>query len=199
MSLNESNDDDEGGTGRNAIPLTAGAILLAQATMSIATIIGDKFTNNGVGRKPLLLAGLTTLPLRCALLIYWRNAGNAYLLSTQILDGLGGGFIGLIHPYLVADITFGTGRFNLIMGMTASCFGLGATMSNFLGQMVVEKLGHIASLSGSLFISFIPIFIFIFFMPETYHTRGVVVNDIDAEKNVNDTFEKSSSADYVLT
>ena len=74
------------------------------------------------------------------------------------------------------DIAFGSGRFNVlskfhlslslfeqlvftfnhshtdyaflisIVGLTASCFGLGGTLSNLLGQVIVEKLGHIASL-----------------------------------------------------
>lgn len=98
-----------------------------------ATWAGDRLSHLGVGRKPLFLAGMITLPIRCALIIYWKDAGEAFLLSTQILDGLGGGFFGLVHPFLVADITFGTGRFNLMMGLTASTFGLGATLSNFLG------------------------------------------------------------------
>lgn len=106
--------DDEDGPSRSAIPLIAGAIVLAQLTMAIATWLGKRFTHVGVGRKPLFMAGLVTLPIRCALVIYWKDAGSAYLLSTQILDGLGGGFFGLLHPYLVADITFGTGRFNLL-------------------------------------------------------------------------------------
>jgi len=202
MTLNENNnDDDQGGISQSVIPLTAGAILLAQATMSIATIIADKFTKRGIGRKPLFIAALITLPLRCALLVYWKDAGNTYLLSTQILDGLGFGFISLIHPYLIADITFGTGRFNLIMGMTASCFGLGATLSNFLGQMVVEKLGHVASLSGSLILSFIPIVVFVLFMPETYHTRGIdrkAAHDGDMNTSMPNPLEMTVNADYVL-
>lgn len=168
---NGDGDDGNGSASRSAIPLVGGAILLAQGTMSAATILGDKLTEQGVGRKVLFTAGLITLPLRCALIIGWKDSGNGFLLSTQILDGLGGGFFGLLHPYLVADITFGTGRFNLIMGLTASCFGLGGTMSNFLGQMVVEKFGHIISLFGSFFISFIPILIFTLYMPETLNTR----------------------------
>jgi MFS family permease len=107
-------DQEDGSPSQTAIPLIAGAIVLAQITMAFATWAGDKLTHRGVGRKPLFLAGLVTLPLRCALIIYWKDAGVAYLLSTQILDGIGGGFFGLLHPYLVADITFGTGRFNLL-------------------------------------------------------------------------------------
>lgn len=110
----ETNHDENEATSRSAIPLIAGAILLAQVTMSVATVLGGKLTERGIGRKPLFVAGLAILPIRCALIIYWKDAGKSYLLSTQILDGLSGGFLGLLHPYLVADITFGSGRFNLI-------------------------------------------------------------------------------------
>ena len=165
-------DNDDGSPKRSAIPLIAGAIILAQGTMSAATIAGGRLTDKGVGRKPLFLAGLLTLPIRCALVILWRNKSEGYLLSTQILDGLGGGFFGLLHPYLVADLTFGTGRFNVVMGLTASCFGLGGTMSNFLGQLAVQYFGHVISLLCSLTLSFIPIILFALFMPETYGQRG---------------------------
>ena len=107
-------DNDDGSVKRTAIPLIAGAIVLAQFTMTVATFAGDSMTKSGWGRKPLFMAGLLTLPVRCALIIFWKDAGEAFLLSTQILDGLGGGFFGLLHPYLVADITFGTGRFNVL-------------------------------------------------------------------------------------
>ena len=188
-------DEENGGHKRSAIPLVAGAIVTAQITMAAATYAGDKLTLCGIGRKPLFMAGLASLPVRCALIILWKDAGDAYLLSTQILDGLGGGLCGLIHPYLVADITFGTGRFNVLsesstavrvqrlqfpspicfpfsfaVGLTASFFGMGATLSNFLGQMVVEKFDHVTSLMASLVISLVPVVLFLF-MPETLGSR----------------------------
>ena len=107
-------DNDDGSVKRSAIPLIAGAIVTAQITMAIATIAGDRLTQIGWGRKILFTFGIATLPIRCALIILWKDAGDAYLLSTQVLDGLGGGFFGLLHPFLVADITFGTGRFNVV-------------------------------------------------------------------------------------
>jgi len=58
------------------------------------------------------------------------------------------------------------------VGLTASCFGLGGTLSNLLGQIIVEHLGHVASLSGSLILSFIPIALFSICMPETLGSRG---------------------------
>jgi MFS family permease len=107
-------DNEDGSVKRSAIPLIAGAIVLAQLTMAAATVAGDRLTRSGVGRKPLFIAGLVTLPIRCALIVYFKEAGEAALLSTQILDGIGAGLSSLLHPYLVADITFGTGRFNVI-------------------------------------------------------------------------------------
>jgi hypothetical protein len=59
-----------------------------------------------------------------------------------------------------------------LVGLTAACFGLGATLSNFLGQLAVEKLGHVEALAGSMIISFIPIVLFGWFMPETIGQRG---------------------------
>jgi len=184
-------DNEDGAPSRSAIPLIAGAIILAQATMAIATLIGDRLTQKGVGRKPIFLAGLLSLPIRCALIIYWKDAGNIYLLSTQVLDGFGGGFFGLLHPYLVADSTFGTGRFNVVMGLTASCFGFGATLSNLIGQHVVEKLGHVTSLSGSLVLSVLPILIFAFFMPETLGDRcGKNISSKNSDINNTDILEQ---------
>lgn len=83
---------------RDAIPLIAAAIVLAQLTMALATIAGNRLTKRGVGRKPLFMACLLTVPIRCALIIFGRNAGDAFLLSTQIFDGLGNGLFYLLHP-----------------------------------------------------------------------------------------------------
>lgn len=66
-----------------------------------------------------------------------------------------------------------------VVGLTASCFGLGATLSNLLGQIIVEKMGHVASLSGSLVLSVIPIVLFAVGMPETYGQRGKVQNKVE--------------------
>ena len=176
-------DNEDGSPKRSAIPLIAGAIILAQVTMATATMLTGRLTNRGYGRKPLFMLGLISLPLRCALILLLKDASVWWLLSTQILDGLAAGICGLVHPYVVADLTFGTGRFNLVMGMTASCFGLGATLSNFLGQIVVEAYGHEMSLFGSLALSVIPVFIFGLCMPETQGQRGKVKHMNQSEVN----------------
>jgi len=114
MSQDNTSDNDDSTPRRSAIPLIAGAIVTAQVTMAATTHVVDKLTMAGIGRKPLFMAGIATLPIRCALIVLFKDMGDVFLLSTQILDGIGGGIFGLLHPYLVADITFGTGRFNVL-------------------------------------------------------------------------------------
>ena len=113
MSQNNEG-EDEGEAKRNAIPLMAAATLISQFFMCSSVSIGDYYTKQGVGRKILFLAGIITLPLRCALVILWRNSGPKMLLLTQIFDGIEGGLFRVIHPYIVVDLTFGTGRFNIV-------------------------------------------------------------------------------------
>jgi hypothetical protein len=113
----------ENATSRESIPLISIAIVIAQLVMAYTTSIGDWLTIRGVGRTPLFMAGLMTQPIRCILILLWKNSGHTLLLSTQVLDGIGGGFFSLVYPLIVADITFGTGRFNLVMGLAASFFG----------------------------------------------------------------------------
>jgi hypothetical protein len=60
--------------------------------------------------------------------------------------------------------------FDPSVGVTASFFGLGATLSNFFGQMVVEKFDHVTSLMVSFAISLVPVLLFLF-MPETLGMR----------------------------
>ena len=78
------------------------------------------------------------------------------------------------------------------MGLTGTCFGIGASLSNFLGQLVVQNFGHISSLYASLFISFIPIVLFSIFMPETLGLRGQIGDEIAKKKE-----QDSSTTPYV--
>lgn len=77
---------------------------------------------------------------------------------------------GIVRPLSNAQIlSFLLALFHTV-GVTAACFGLGATLSNFFGQMVVEQFGHVTSLMASLVISLVPVLLFLF-MPETLGMR----------------------------
>lgn len=85
----------------------------------------------------------------------------------------------------------------LPVGLTASVFGMGATLSNFLGQMVVQHFGHIASLTGSLILSTIPILLFSF-MPETFGMRGKTTKqpEINNQSSYTDLEAELKSNEY---
>lgn len=77
-------------------------------------------------------------------------------------------------------------------------FGLGATLSNFLGQHIVEQFGHVASLTGSLILSVIPIMIFGTFMPETLGDRGQSTSSSSSSVAELDPLkEKDTDSNYV--
>jgi hypothetical protein len=44
----------------------------------------------------------------------------------QILDGITGAVLGVMTPLVIADVTKGTGRFNLAQGTFGTIMGVGA-------------------------------------------------------------------------
>ncbi len=70
------------------------------------------------GRRPLLLIGLGALPIRAAFFALVNDP--ALLVAIQVLDGISGAVIGVLTPLVIADITKGTGRFNLAQGIVGT-------------------------------------------------------------------------------
>ena len=83
------------------------------------------------------------LPLRGVLYTLWQNP--FYLVSIQMLDGVGAGLFGALFILVVADLTKGTGRFNLAQGAASACFGFGAALSNGVAGYIVDWFGYRAA------------------------------------------------------
>ncbi|MDH0745633.1 MFS transporter [Pseudomonas sp. GD03842] len=125
-----------------ATPLTSACIVAAQLVMvPVAWLVGAKADQ--WGRKPLLLAGFIILPLRGVLYVLSDNPW--WLVSVQLLDGIGAGAFGALMPLVVKDLTQGTGRFNVSLGAISTVFGLGAALSNGLAGMVIHEAGYSAA------------------------------------------------------
>ena len=93
-----------------------------------------------LGRKRILLIGFAALPIRGVLLAF---VSDPYLLVVaQVLDGVAAAVLGVLVPLIVADVTRGTGRFNLAQGMIGTAVGIGASVSGVL-------TGYTADLAGS--------------------------------------------------
>ncbi|WP_448633013.1 MULTISPECIES: MFS transporter [Pseudomonas fluorescens group] len=125
-----------------ATPLTSACIVAAQLVMvPMAWLVGLKA--DIWGRKPLLLAGFLILPIRGVL--YVLSDDLYWLVAVQLLDGIGAGLFGALFPLVVKDLTQGTGRFNVSLGVLSTVFGLGAALSNSLAGFVVEGAGYSAA------------------------------------------------------
>jgi sugar phosphate permease len=68
--------------------------------------------------------------------------GDPLLLpAVQVLDGISATVLGVLTALIIADITGGTGRFNLAQGLVGTTSGIGASISTTLSGLVAEKLG----------------------------------------------------------
>ena len=93
-----------------------------------------------VGRKPFLMAGFVVLALRG--LLYTVTDAPAWLLGVQMLDGIGAGVLGVLVPLQVADLTEGSGRYNVSLAAVAMLGGIGAALSNGLAGIIVARASY---------------------------------------------------------
>ena len=144
--------------------LMSGCIVAAQIVMvPMAILVGHKADN--WGRKPLFLAGLAILSLRGFL--YPLSDDRFWLFAVQSLDGVGAGLYGALFPLIVADLTRGTGHFNLAQGAVMTAQGIGASLSTSLAGLVVVHAGYSAAFLVLAGIAACGFLLYFFGMPET--------------------------------
>lgn len=148
--------------------LMAGCIVAAQVVMvPVAYVAGAKA--DSWGRKPIFLAGFAVLAARGFL--YTCSDNSYWLVSVQLLDGVGAGVFGALFPLVVQDVTHGTGRFNVSLGAVTAATGTGAAVSNLVAGSIVVAAGYNAAftflggLAGAGFV------LYLFAMPETAGTK----------------------------
>ncbi len=88
------------------------------------------------GRRPVLAAGLVFLPLRGMALALLP--GGYTLIAIQLMDGVSGAAFGVLLPLVVSDITRGTGRFNLCLGVVGLAIGAAATISTWAAGSLAD-------------------------------------------------------------
>lgn len=117
------------------------------------------------GRKPLFLAGFAVLALRGAL--YTTSDDPWWLLAVQTMDGVGAGLYGALFPLVVADLTRGSGHFNVSLGAVATAQGIGASVSNAAAGFVVVHAGYDAAFLALGALAALGGVVFWWLMPET--------------------------------
>ncbi|MFO0961246.1 MAG: MFS transporter, partial [Isosphaeraceae bacterium] len=126
------------GMHRGASVLMSACIIAAQMVMVPVALWSSRYAVTW-GRKPVFLIGFAVLPIRG--LLYTLTANPFLLVGIQLLDGIGAGIFGVVSVLVVADLTRGTGRFNLTQGAMATATGIGAALSNLLTGYIVKRAG----------------------------------------------------------
>src|SRR6516225_8807360 len=131
--------------------------------LAIAPWVGQWAKN--WGRRPLLLIGLAALPIRA--LLFASVVDPTLVVAFQLLDGISGAVLGVLTALVIADITGGTGRFNLAQGIVGTGSGIGASLGTTLFGVVAASFGRTAAFLSIASVALLAVVILWFFMPET--------------------------------
>jgi len=80
---------------------------------------------------------------------------------------VGAGIFGALFPLIVADLTRGTGRFNVSQGAIATAQGIGAALSSAVAGVIVVQFGYSAAFLTLSAIAAGTLAMFWWAMPET--------------------------------
>jgi len=129
------------------------------------------------GRRPVLLLGFAALPARAAVLAF--NSDPWVIVAAQMLDGICGAVLGVLVPLSLADITRGSGRFNLAQGIAASATGVGAALSAAVAGYLATKFGSGTAFLGLAVTAAAAFITLLVAMPETAPTD---INGLEANR-----------------
>ena len=164
---------------QSSVLLSGLCILLGQSFMTImAKITGDYSPH--WGRKKLFLICLFSLPVRCFVLstltteeervasALGRHICKVLIVSTQLFDAIGAGIFGTLYILITNDLSRGTGRFSLLLGIVTAFMCLGCTFSSVIGAILAQDFGVDIALNVLGLISLVPAFVCMFMFPETH-------------------------------
>ena len=124
--------------GQHAALWMSGLLIIPQVVLAIlAPWVG--FHSEKRGRRPLLLIGFILEPLRAFMLA--ATAAYPVVAIAQGLSGLTGAVIGVLTVIVVADLTAGTGRFNLALGVLGTINAIAASVSTGITGFIFQALG----------------------------------------------------------
>jgi MFS family permease len=151
--------------------LMSACIVAAQIVMvPVAYVVGTKA--DSWGRKPIFLVAFAVLTVRAFL--YPLSDNSYWLVSVQLLDGIGAGIFGTLFPLVVQDITHGTGRFNVSLGAISTAWGVGAALSNLVAGGIVVAAGYDVAFMSLGAIAGAGFALYLIAMPETVAPAGRV-------------------------
>jgi MFS family permease len=148
--------------------LIAACIVVPQAVVAaLSPWVGRRAES--WGRRPLLLLGFAALPIRGILFATVKDPN--LLVAVQLLDGLTASVLGVMVPLMIADLTRGTGHFNLGQGIVGAATGIGASLSATLAGYTSDHFGSESAFLGLAAVAAVGLTAVWFLMPETQPIR----------------------------
>ena len=128
-----------GDHGRSSMLFMTACVITTQLVVTaLASPVGR--LSSSWGRKKLLMIGFAALPIRGVLYVLTHNP--VLLVAVQLLDGVAAVVFGVVSVLVIADLTRGTGRFNLAQGAIATAVGIGASLSQVIAGGIAHRVGY---------------------------------------------------------
>jgi len=150
--------------GMRAGLLIASFVIVPQMLVALASPLVGRLAER-IGRRPILVVGFASLPLRAAL---FALVDNPYLLvPVQLLEGVAAAVFGVMLPLVTADLTRESGRYTLSLGVFGLAGTLGAALSTTVAGLVATGWGVPAAFWTLATAGVMALGLVLFAMPET--------------------------------
>jgi MFS family permease len=150
--------------GTDASFIVSALIIVPQIVVALSAPRVGKLAQRW-GRRPLLLIGFGALAVRA--LLFAVTVDPRLLICIQLLDGVSGSAFGVLTALIIADLTNGTGRFNLAQGFVGTFSGIGASLSTTFFGLIVGNFGSAIGFLSIAAAALTTVFLAWSLMPET--------------------------------
>lgn len=158
---------------------SSGSIGILIGAFSAAQLVSAPFwgkRSDHYGRRPLLLVGLGASVV--AYLVFAFATSFWLLLLSRIVQGLGGGTVGVVQAY-VTDLT-PPGERAKSLGWLSAASSLGVVLGPGLGSLLIALYGQAAPGLGAALLAFVNMIFAWRFLRESYDRRGSVTGRFPA-------------------
>jgi MFS family permease len=144
--------------------LIAFCIVVPQAIVALTSpsvgTVAEKW-----GRRPLLMLGFAALAIRGVLFAVVHDP--YVLVAVQMFDGVTAAVFAVMIPLTVADVTFGSGHFNLAQGIVGTASGIGGSLSTVVAGFASDHFGSATAFAGLSGVALTGLVLIALLMPET--------------------------------
>ena len=131
--------------GSEASLLIAACIVLPQIVVALLSPKIGRLAEQH-GRRPILLLGFCTLPIRS--ILFAITLDQTFVVLIQLLNGIASASFLIMVPLITADIAGRSGHFNLALGAVGFTIGIGGVLSTTIAGWIADHYGDPAAFAG---------------------------------------------------